>query len=158
MKKIIKNITLNVSYINKNIINSLIQKIKKTFTNYCSEKHGYFLKIYDEINILDNFIKNDKIIFKVEIIVDNIKPEKNKIYNGVVKMISPDGLFIIVDNVLNILCCKQSLSDFNYNKKNNTYEKNDDIININDIVQVEVIDLLYNNHKYSVFGNFVKKI
>ena len=158
MKTIIKNVSLDVGSIDKNIIQTLKKKIHNIFEGYCSEEHGYFLNIYDDsINIIDNFIKNDKVIFKVEMGIDSIKPEKNKNYEGVVKMISPDGIFIVVDDVLNILCCKESLSHLDYNHELNIYESPDGGININDIVQVHVLDMLYNNHRFSVFGNYVKK-
>ena len=71
-----RKICIDSEYIDKNIRNNILLKIKEITNNECSKSEGYFLNIIKIICIKDNYISpNCENIFIVEFEAETLKPD-----------------------------------------------------------------------------------
>ncbi len=163
MSKIItleKKISLEPQYLDSNIEQHILKKLKDVSNNECSKDYGYFLKIVKLNKIINNYISSDcQIIFNVEYEVETLKPETNKIFEGTVCMIFSGGIFLTIKNKMKVLIPISSLSDFEYKQNSNNFinkKNNKETIKENDFLKISISGIKYSKSNFSCFGTLVK--
>lgn len=154
-----KKITIESQYLDSNIKENILKKIKNITNNECSKEYGYYLNIIKINNILDNYISsNCENIFIVEFQAEILKPEINKKYEGKVCMLFGGGIFLNVLNRLKILIPLSTITDYEYNqiKNNFTNKKNGKVINLNDDLKVIISGTKYSKQNFSCFGKLLE--
>jgi DNA-directed RNA polymerase subunit E'/Rpb7 len=154
-----KRVSLESKYLDSNIIDHLIDKLKKLTSEKCTKEHGYILEIERVIEISECEIgRNDTDnIFTVKFQATILKPEKGTTMTGNVCMIYKDGVFISIMEKQKMLIPKSKLTDYTFVESSNiyTHKKNGKNINIGDKITCVVSASAYNNQSYSCFGSIV---
>lgn len=157
--EIIERIFLEPEFLTDDIKNNIFNKIKKKFEGYCNYEYGYFVKIIEIINILDNWVSNvtHNVIFKVKFKAVILRPEKEKILECNVKMIFQHGIFMEI-NKLKLLIPIGCLKNYEYDKNSGTFISKKKTIKITDVVKVKIKDVRYENKNFSCIGEIVENI
>lgn len=162
MSKIItlnRKISLEPKFLDANIKEHILKKLKDITNNECTKDYGYFLKIIRLNKINNNYISsNCQIIFDVEYEAETLKPETNKIFEGNVCMIFSGGIFLSIKNKMKVLIPISSLSEYEYKHSNNQFihKKTNQIIKENDLLKISISGVKYSKSNFSCFGTLVK--
>lgn len=157
--KLQKKITIESQYLDSNIKENILKKLKIITNNECSKEYGYYINIIKINNILDNYISsNCENIFIVEFDAEILKPEIGKKYEGKVCMLFGGGIFLNVLNRLKILIPLSTITDYEYNplKNNFTNKKNGKVIILNDDLKVIISGTKYSKQNFSCFGKLLE--
>lgn len=156
--KIIKEINIHPVYLNnlhKHIDNIVINKIVKV----CDIEYGYITKV-NSFNIIDNDISrtNSDIIIKIELDIENFKPELGKHYPCNIVMIYNTGIFV------EILNCQKALIPIHFLKENVVFNDNKNCLedengnvihSIGDEIKICLKGVRYTNKMFNCFGTLI---
>ena len=162
MEKIIiqKQVCIEPKYMDSDIMSHITNELSRSCCKDCTKDYGYIIKINHIIKIIDNYINMDSnIVFDIKFEASCLNPKPDKVLTGKVCMVFPDGVFIDVMKKMQILIPKQFIEGFTFNKKTNSYVKDDnDQITISEGKQlrVSITASQYSNQKFSVFGKTVE--
>lgn len=162
MEKIIiqKQVCIEPKYMDANIMTHILDQLTRTSCKECSKDYGYIIKINRIIKVIDNYINMDSnIVFDIKFEASCLNPKPEKILSGKVCMVFPDGVFIDVMKKMQILIPKQFIVGYTFNKKNNSFVKDDtEEITISEGKQlkVNITASQYSNQRFSVFGKIVE--
>lgn len=121
-----KKIDIEGKYLSKDIEKNILHVARKNLVNECDKENGYILSVEKVENIIDFSITNatNKNIATVDLVVQTIKPESGKQLVGQVCMVFPGGLFIKVENRIQILIPEDSLKvNYQLNTEINAFVK-----------------------------------
>jgi len=164
-----KRICLESKFLNSNIKNHIYNKLQD-LTNDCSKEHGYIIKIYPDIKIVDNSVSTatSQTICMVEFKADTLKPEINDILTGKVIMIFKDGIFLKIKDKLKVMipCAQLSKHSYVFSKKNDIFvkeiegnleeNKKEDSIKLGDDLTIKVKGVQYDKNNFNCFGDLAK--
>jgi len=161
MEKIIiqKHICIEPKFMDSNIMVHIENELRQSCLKECNKDYGYIVKINRIIKIIDNYINMDSnIVFDIKFEATCLNPKPDKIVSGKVCMVFPDGIFIDVLKKMQILIPKNFLTDFTFNKKTNSFVKEDENISLSEgrQLKVKITASQYNNQRFSIFGNIVE--
>jgi len=150
-------VSIEAKYLDNNIEEHLLNKIKTRVVGKCYIDHGYILNVTKIINIGNNTISsvNSFVVFDVTYEADVLKPEIGDIYSGSVCMIFQHGIFVDVKNKLKVLVPIKSMKtyvfedDFFVNKKENSK------ISISSELSIRIIMIKYEKKEFSCIGELV---
>jgi DNA-directed RNA polymerase subunit E'/Rpb7 len=139
-------VSIEAKYLDNNIEEHLLNKIKTRVVGKCYIDHGYILNVTKIINIGNNTISsvNSFVVFDVTYEADVLKPEIGDIYSGSVCMIFQHGIFVDVKNKLKVLVPIKSM-----NKKENSK------ISISSELSIRIIMIKYEKKEFSCIGELV---
>jgi DNA-directed RNA polymerase subunit E'/Rpb7 len=157
MKKsvtITKNVYIQPSYINSNIMKNVFSMLQNKYEKTCDEDDGLILSI-DEIQKVNNMISKDSsyIIFEITFTATVIKPEKGVKFS--VKpsyILSSKGIFSKMYDNINIFVPESNIKDIkDWIYENDSYKnkKNGKVIDKNSEIQVIINDIKFNSTKYN---------
>jgi DNA-directed RNA polymerase subunit E'/Rpb7 len=153
-----KKISIESQYLNKNIKDNILKKLKEMLKDECTKENGYFIDIIRINKIKDNYISsNCENIFDIEFEAEILKPEKDKIFEGDICMIFSGGIFVNIKNKIKVLIPLNSLTEYSFNSKNNSFIKNKKELKQGDIIYVLISGTKYNKKNFSCFGTIVDK-
>ena len=116
-----KRVCINPEFLGKQLNKHIFDFLKEITKNECTRDNGYIINVKKLNKIKNNYISgnNCELIFEVEILVEILKPEINKIFKDRVCMIFSGGIFIDVKGKFKVLIPLLSLENFvfNYPKK-----------------------------------------
>ena len=140
-------------YMTNDINNVILSKIKDKYTKTCSEKYGYILEIIKLNQILLSGINdcNNNLFFQVECETKMLLPKIGKKINCKIDMIFQHGIFSGFQN-LKVLIPITNLDNWIFDISNNFFKKGSQKMKINDLIQVEITEIRYENCKYSCIG------
>jgi hypothetical protein len=151
-----KKVCLKPEFLSKDYKKHLLNEIKKTFKNECSKEIGYILDILKIKNIKNNYISNNcEIVMIVELVVNVLKPDTNKIFEDKVCMIFSGGIFLDIKEKFKVLIPHNSLLDYTFDSKTKSFVKDDIQIAEGDIIKVKITGFKYNKNNFSCFGELV---
>jgi DNA-directed RNA polymerase subunit E'/Rpb7 len=138
-------IYIDAKYLDSNIKEHLLNKIKRTEVGQCYIDYGYILDVIKIINIGDNTISsvNSFVVFDVTFEAYVLKPKIGDIFSGSVCMLFQHGIFVDVKNKLKVLIPAESMKTYVY--------ENDCFLNIKEnskIVRSSEISIRINMIKY----------
>lgn len=157
---IIKKISIDSEYLNKDINENILKKLREIFKDECTKENGYYLDILSIKKILDNYISsNCENIFEIEFEAETLKPEPGKSFKGEVCMIFSGGIFVNIKNKLKVLIPFSTLNLYDFDQQKNCFINKK---SKNEIKQGTVLDVLISGTKYtkrnfSCFGTLVEK-
>lgn len=152
-------ICIEPEFLDKNLKVHVFNKLKKNFFNQCNREYGYILGVNKLLRIKDNYISsNCEHLFIVEIEIESLKPEIDKIFVGTICMIFSGGIFLIIKDKLKVLIPVISLEEYFFDQNSNSYiNKKDKKINMNhgDELKIIISGIRYLKQNFSCFGNLV---
>jgi len=150
---------VNISTFGGDINQSIRESIHRKLSGTCDSVNGYITEVKKEFKITSSKISSIdcSIIFNVEATVMTIKPKINDKYQGEVVMIFEKGIFIDVKNFIKVLISFDSLNekDYKYENLTNTFIKDDDVIEIGRLLDIEIQGVKYDKKIYNCFGNII---
>ena len=153
-----KKITIDSQYLNSNLKNNILNKLKNITKDECSKDYGYYIDVKNFLKIKDNYISsNCENIFLIEFKAELLKPEAGKIFEGNVCMIFCGGIFLNVLNKLKVLIPISSILNYEFNSTKNTFinKKTLKTINKDDKLKVSITGTKYSKQNFSCFGVLV---
>jgi DNA-directed RNA polymerase subunit E'/Rpb7 len=150
-----KVFSLESRYLNENLRENLLNKIRQDTIGKCDEKYGYITKIYNKINIVENTISTScpMAFFRVKFGADTIKPEVNSEYEGKVCMIFSSGIFVEVFEKIRVLIPCDKLKNYKFDKLNNTFVKDDKIITMGDKLNIVITMVQFQKQNFNCIGS-----
>jgi DNA-directed RNA polymerase subunit E'/Rpb7 len=121
----------------------------------CNQEHGYIVKIYDKIKIIDNKISPASlgIFFNVKFGIKAIKPEVNGVYKGVICMCFGQGIFVEIFEKVKALIPADKLGLFKWDKMSNTFKNGDKSLKCKDEVEIEINMIRYEKSHFNCIGS-----
>ena len=118
----------------------ILEIYKKTYENTCSKKYGYIIKVLDIKQIIEKKISiyNGKVIVKCEILIDSLYPKVGLVINGNIQQIFPQGMIIIVKNIMKTFIPTKNKINFN----------------IGDEITIKLEQIRFQKGKYDCIGIF----
>ena len=156
--QIAQRISIDPMYMDKDIENHILNKLKTSTENTCTYTHGYINKIIRLVKIIDNLVgtPGSSIFFNIIYEAETIRPVNGLVLNGTVCMIFEQGIFVDILNKIKIIIPISFLTDFKYIP---SYEKSGPVfvheklvitsgININ----IEIVRTKYEEKQFSCIG------
>ena len=146
-----------VGGVKNNIMNKLENIIKNS---ECSYDNGYILEIKRIIDYNNNYISNatNMIVFTVIFEAITLNPKIGSILSGKVVSVHTSGIFVEIKEKIKVLVAESSMEGMIYDPNTSSYVSKDYCINKNDIVNIKITDIRYQNKKISCIGILLKKI
>ena len=142
-KTITKDIILEAKYLNNNIRENIIDKIRE-LKDSCTEEYGYIIDINNDVNIINNKIIDNTgdILFKIKFGAKVLKPVIGMELNAKINMVFNHGIFCQYLN-LPILIPYTKLAEYEYIDKK--FKKGGDELQIGDDINIKITDIRYHN-------------
>ena len=149
-----RRIYLEPKYLDSDIMKHLYRKISQITKNECSKEYGHIISIEPNIEI----IENENNIFNIKFNAKVFKPEPKNIVEGVVCMISDDGILVKIFDKQLILVPISTMENHTFNEFKEIFEpKSQEYKEIkeNTMVKVSIEGVQYNKNNFSCFGCLV---
>ena len=100
------------------------------------------------------------IVFTVVFEAITLNPKIGSVLNGTVVSIHTSGIFVEIKEKIKVLVSESNMDGMIYDVNTSTYisKVGNRIIKKNDIVNIKITDIRYQNKKISCIGIFIKKI
>jgi DNA-directed RNA polymerase subunit E'/Rpb7 len=155
LKTLVKNVVLQPNELGGNLAEVVAKKICDTYENTTTKDEGYIFQISKDIRILGNHISPStgyEIIFKVKFSANVLKPEVGTVVEGRVIIVDERGIFISVEDKMNVLIPNSRLSDFEFDKKRNEFKSEEGrSIKTGDMVKATIVAIRYDK-KFNCIG------
>jgi len=147
-------------YLDSNIAEHILDKLKRTVEGTCTYSHGYILKIFRVIKTVDNQVSTNgtMIIFRVLYEADVIKPTIGLVLKGTVCMIFQQGILVDVKGVMKIFIPVSALDKFKFyplyedNGPSYVNKKEKKIISNGVELDVQIVVTKYEQKKFDCIG------
>ena len=124
------------------ILNNSRVKLKNT-----TSVEGYILDVLNVEKIFGNKIKNNSVVFDVNLQTLCIKLEKGVKITGKVSMLFPHGVFAEL-HTIKLFVPEKDLKKFKYNNEEECFMDGKKTIKKDDDVELEITDLKFENGNY----------
>lgn len=132
-------------HFNSGFNSNLHEEISKRVTGKCDNETGYIVKLLEVNKILENCIHNSSsdIILTVQFTVENFKPIKGLIIDGIVCAVYTDGILATVQNQKVLIPAStydsERVKDIKQNEK----------------IKMKITNVRYEDHKFSCLAEIV---
>ena len=154
-----QNVSLDFKYLDNNIQQHLLNKLKNSMINTCSMSNGYILDIIEIININSNLVStaNTKTVFNIIYTAETLNPQKGQVIEGTVCMVFDNGIFVNHLDKLKILVPKSSLNgeDLHFNGESKSFEGDESTIEVGSNVSVKLSMIKYEEKEFKCIGEIV---
>ena len=160
----ISNITQKISiepeYLDNNINNHLLNRIKYLAEGTCTLNNGYIINVNKIKKIVKNIIDSSEslIIFEIVYEATTLKPTIGLILTGTICMILPQGLFVNIDGKMKVLIPSSSM---NFKFKKDEYDEyyvnktgKSKLVNGMDI-KIQIIMIKYEQKEFKCIGKII---
>lgn len=150
-----KKIFVEPKYLDSKILSHIYKMLQEQMVGKCDQNYGYILKVYESINILGNSVASASpgAFFNVRFDIKILKPKIGCLYEGVVCMIFPEGIFVEVSNKMKILIRIDKMNGFKYNKNKNIFKKNEQTISKDDTVEIIIDMIKFEKQNFNCIGS-----
>ena len=162
-----RKVCIDPEFLDYNIKKHISDKLKLSLSNECTKEHGYFLTVNKIIKILDNYISTDcrvhddhrissncQNIFTVLFEAETLKPEKQKVFEGVVTTILSAGISVTIRDKLKVLI-PSPINGFQFDLTSKSYKNDTTTIKQGDKIKVKILNLKYSEKSFKCYGSFV---
>jgi DNA-directed RNA polymerase subunit E'/Rpb7 len=146
-----RRVELPAKNLDSNFKKHILAKIRFDTANECTKKYGYIIKVYNNIEILEN----EGTIFKVRFQAKTLMPVKGEKLSGIICMVYDNGIFIEIEGKQKALVSKLNLPGYVFNDENKTFTKGKHVLKENLPATVLIKNTRYSDGKYSCFGTLV---
>lgn len=164
-----RKVCLDPEFLDCNIKKHIQDRLKLTLNNECTKEHGYFLNVIKIKKILDNYISTDcrvhddhrissncQNIFIVLFEAETIKPEKDKVLEGIATTILSAGISVTIQNKLKVLIpAPIETLEFDFTTK--SYKSDVLTIKQGDKIKVKILNTKYSDKSFKCYGAFVSE-
>lgn len=157
---ITKRIVLDDQFLDKNINNHILSKLKELAINDCSKEYGYIIDVKRIKKILDNYISNvnSELIFIVLFEAETIKPQIGSIFEDEVYLALKGGIFFEIKNKFKVLIPPSSLSEYSFSQDTKEYVKGLCKIGKGTRCRIKITGVRYMNKNFDCFGEVIEVI
>jgi DNA-directed RNA polymerase subunit E'/Rpb7 len=154
-----RRICINPEFLGKEIHSDIFKFIKENTKDECTKENGYIIEVHKLKRIIENYISgnNGELIFEVDVLVERIKPEINKVFSDKVCMVFNQGIFVDVSGKFKILIPLSSLKDFEFDPSNKIFKnsKTEIVIKEGDVISVKVTGIKFVKNNFKCFGDII---
>ena len=137
---------------NSKIKQHIVDKVREQTFHTCIDEIGYVMDVI-KINTIKNIHSN---LFVVNSELSVFKPEKDTVYNTIVRMIFKEGIFVEINGIQKVLIPTSSVKN-KYEYKDNLFICKDTkkIIDNDMELKVKLTAIKYYNNKFNCIGQIV---
>ena len=148
-----QKVSIHSKYLDKNIENHLLNKLKSTMIGTCTLEYGYIIEINKIIKLGDNLITsaNSLVIFDIIYEAEILKPEIGQDLSGKVCMIFQHGIFVEIKNKMKVLIPSISIPLYTFKDAIFVNDK-DDKISLGNKLLITVVMIKYEKKEFSCIG------
>ena len=153
-----QKVTIESMYLDNNIKNHLLNKLKKTMEGKCTYDNGYIITVNKIITIGNNIIggANSLAIFDITYEAKILKPKKGHVLTGKVFMVFPYGILIDICGKMNVLVPVEKMEGYKYQEESNSFTLLKHSIQNEVELSIEIIDTKYEKKQFSCIGKLYK--
>lgn len=154
IKTIEQVVDVELSQLGPNLKQCIYEKLKSKLENSCDKDYGYIFQIGKNIKILpDNIVSTagPNVFFRVALTISAFKPEQGRTYTGKVCQVLAIGILVEVRNILKIFVSTKNIIGYTFDKS--VFRKGSQTIGLNDMVNVQINMIRYENQKFSCLGS-----
>jgi DNA-directed RNA polymerase subunit E'/Rpb7 len=150
-----KRVILHPKYLDSSIHTHLLNEIKKNVVTDCNKDYGYILDICNIVKVNRHMISQctSDIIFYVTVTAQIIKPRKDMIVEGEIKLVFKEGIFVDVLNKFQVFVSLPD--DYVYEEHNNVFKSKNNSLKIGDNVSIKINEVDYNDNQFIAFGSLL---
>lgn len=155
MIQIIKQkVSIDAMYLDKDIEDHILLKLKKTMEGRCTFDNGYIITVNKIINVGSNTIgsANSLIIFDITYEANTLRPEKGVVLSGKVCMVFKHGIFVDICGKMKVLVPSNFIEGYEYQQDSNSFTFLESIIKNDVEVSVDIVDMKYDKKQFSCIG------
>lgn len=154
-----RKICLEPRLLDDKITDHLFNKIKTELLGHCDQKYGYIIKIYNNIEVLENIISSASpgVFFNIRFSAKVIKPEIGGEYEGKVCMLFNEGIFVELFERIKVLVPSDKMNGYKFIKTSGNFKKGNDTISKGDIVTIKITLFKYEKQNFSCIGSLKSK-
>ena len=154
-----RRICIEAEYLDQNVLDHVLNKIRHTCKNECTKEDGYIIDVNKIVNVKNNYISNvnSDIVFIVAFEAEILKPEVGKQFTDKVCMIFSGGIFINIKDKFKVLIPQSCLDKYTYESTTKMFVHNDNNTSIkeDDIITIVITVMKYSKKNFSCIGNIV---
>ena len=164
------HIVLAPSELHENLSTILPRKLEQKYIG-CNKEYGCVVRLHKIDNNYTTEIDGNSgnILIYTKCLVERILPEVRKIFKCTVHMIFNHGIFAQLGENIKILIPKTTMSGYEFLQsgddqypdipifKNTHKQAHPDIISKHQKINIEVVDVKYNNHRYNCIGKLTNE-
>lgn len=152
---ITKKITVDPSYLNKEIKSHIYNIIKDEFNDKCFKEYGYILSVNNLISYNVNTISNtnSKIIFTVTFNADTLNPKIGDIIKGTIFHVDKMCILMNISNKAKVIIPINMMNGYEYSEVDKCYIKNKKKYCIGDDITVKINNLRYASNKFDYIAS-----
>ena len=150
-------VSIEPMYLDSNIKDHILNKLKKTMTGKCTLNNGYIIEVKRIVNIGENRIGCAKslIIFNVTYEAEILKPQKGQCIRGKVCMIFQNGIFVDVCGKMKVLIPIASMKEYTYSSIENSFKSSNNTIVTGVDINIEIVMTKYEKKQFSCIGKLL---
>lgn len=151
---ITQNVTIEAMYLDSDIENHILNKLKRKMEGTCTFEYGYIITVNKIIKIGNNKIgsANSMVVFDITYEANILKPEQGHILSGKVCMVFQHGIFVDIYGKMKVLIPASSMTNYIYQQDQNNFIWLEKIIE-NDIeVTIDIVMTKYKKKQFSCIG------
>ena len=151
---ITQNVSIEAMYLDSNIKNHILNKLKKNMEGKCTFEYGYIITVNKIIRIGDNTIgsANSLVIFNIVYEADVLKPETGHVLSGKVCMVFQHGIFVNVYEKMKVLVPATSMINYKYQQDQNNFTWLEQSIENGVEVTIDIVMTKYEKKQFSCIG------
>lgn len=156
---ITQEVSIESMYLDSDIKDHILDKLKKTMTGKCTLNDGYIIEVKRIVALGENRIgcANSLVIFEVTYEAEIIKPEKGQNMSGKVCMVFQHGIFVDVCGKMKVLVPAASMSTYTYSSDDNSFESPDNTIVHGVEIEIEIVMTKYEKKQFSCIGKLIQE-
>lgn len=154
--EITQRVSIDSKYLDSNISNHLLKKIKEDMEGKCYLDYGYIIKVNNIIDIGSNIISPATLlaVYNVTYQADIIKPYKGMILSGEICMIFQQGIFVNILEKMKVLVPENNIEGYNFVDGIFVSKNKDDLI-LYKKVKIEITMVKYEKKSFSCIGKIL---
>lgn len=146
-----RRVYLNPKYLDQNIMEHLLSKIREDTFGECTKDHGHILSVKRIVSILHN----EDTVFTVRFEAETLCPKAGDKLSGIVCMLYKDGILFNISNRQKMLIPSINLSGYEFDEISRSYYNGNRKIKEGDEIQAIVIAVRYDKKSFSCFGSLI---
>jgi len=143
-----KRVYLEPKFLDENIMDHLLSKIREISVGQCTKDYGHILKVNRIVEVLGN----EDTIFTVLFEAETLKPTVGNKFSGTVCMLYKDGIFAQISEKQKMLIPAISIKGYTYDEASQTYLSGKKKIKVGDMIEAVVTASQYSKQNFSCIG------
>jgi len=155
---LVKNIIVYPSELGSDLESFLVKKIREKYENTITKDEGYIFRVGDGVRILSNHISPGtgyEVVFKVQFNANVLKPEIGDIVEGRIIIVDERGIFVSVEDRMNVLVPVSRLNDFSFDKHKKEFTgSSGKSLKLGNEIKTKIVAIRYDK-KFNCIGELV---